>query len=81
MSASREKKKRQELLESGELVRETRKKNDGGLPDWATWLIGIGAIAIVVVFIAFIIVTSNPFLNGVTAVSGGGTDIAASEAN
>ncbi len=80
MSASREKKKRQELYESGEFNQKAGKKNDGGLPRWANWLIGIGAIAILVVFLAFIITTSNPFLNSVTAVSVGDTKFSAGEA-
>lgn len=83
MSASREKKKRQQLLEQSEFdLRQPKKKkpNDGGLPHWANWLIGIGAIAILVVFLAFIITTSNPFLNNITAVSVGGTKFSAGEA-
>lgn len=81
MSASREKRKRQELYESGEIVRKAPKKNDGGLPGWANWLIGIGAIVILVVFLAFIITTSNPFLNSVTAVRVGDTKFSSGEAN
>jgi len=79
MSASREKKKRQELLESGEIIQQPKKKANGALPGWANWLIGIGAIAILVVFLGFIITTSNPFLNNVTAVSVGDTDFSAGE--
>ena len=79
MSASREKRKRQELYEAGDLTRDERKPS-GGLPKAVNWLIGIGAIVVAVAFVCLMVFNSNMFLNGITAVKVGGINISAGEA-
>ena len=80
MSASREKKKRQELYESGEIIRDTGKKANGGLSKLTNTLIAAAAIVILVAFVWLMITNSGTFLNNVTAVTVGDTKISAGEA-
>lgn len=81
MSASREKKKRQELYDSGEMIRDAKKTPQRGLSKLANWLIGIGAIIFAIVFVCLVVFNSNVFLNNIPAASVGDTSISAGAAN
>lgn len=80
MSASREKKKRQEQYETGSLVRDAKKTSNGGLSKLASWLVGIAAIIIAVAFVCLMVFNSSTFLNHVTAVRVGDTTFSAAQA-
>lgn len=81
MSASREKKKRQEQYETGDLVRDAKKSPKGGLSKLASWLIGIAAIVLAVAFVCLMVFNSSTFLNHITAVRVGDTTFSAGQAN